>query len=221
MSGSHLVRGVAGRPRSRMVASIQPSRTLRVTVTGCASPDPYRRMALVAASLTARTRSSTTSLGMAPGASAKLVRMARRSSARQVGEPAPSRPHPTWSTPEQAADPRCRLGASGPAGRSRSARGRTAQAGPARARGAQLPPDPVDDGAVVSPAAAALAVRGSSGASCAHALSVSSPRPTNPSVPPPVTSFQDWRKPPNSVGSEHTLVPCPPVKGPSGLISPC
>src|SRR6266704_3958278 len=44
------VRGAAGRPRSRMVTSIQPPRTLTVTVTGCASPDPYR-MALVAASL--------------------------------------------------------------------------------------------------------------------------------------------------------------------------
>src|SRR6266508_911464 len=72
------VRGTAGRPRSRMVTSIQPPRTLTVTVTGCASSDPYR-MALVAASLTARTRSSTTSSGMAAGTSAKLCRMARRS----------------------------------------------------------------------------------------------------------------------------------------------
>src|SRR6266487_5706170 len=30
-----------GRPRSRMVASIQPPPTLTVAVTGCASPDPY------------------------------------------------------------------------------------------------------------------------------------------------------------------------------------
>src|SRR6266545_3801189 len=81
------VRKASGRPRSRMVTWIQPPPTLTVTVTGCASSDPYR-MALVAASLTARTRSSTTSSGMAAGTSAKLCRMARRSSARQLGEPA-------------------------------------------------------------------------------------------------------------------------------------
>jgi hypothetical protein len=46
-------------------------------------------MALVAASLSPRTRSSTTSAGMvAPGSSCKLVRTARRRPARQVGEPA-------------------------------------------------------------------------------------------------------------------------------------
>src|SRR6266511_1010943 len=76
-----------GRPRSRLGTWIRPPPTLTVTVTGCASSDPYR-MALVAASLTARTRSSTTSSGMAAGTSAKLCRMARRSSARQLGEPA-------------------------------------------------------------------------------------------------------------------------------------
>jgi hypothetical protein len=56
-----------------MIASIQPACTRTATVTSCASPDPYR-MALVAASLTAKATSSTTSLGMAPGTSAKPLR---------------------------------------------------------------------------------------------------------------------------------------------------
>jgi hypothetical protein len=46
------------------------------------------RMALVTASLTGSTTSLTTSPGMAAGSCYKLVGTARRSPARQVGEPA-------------------------------------------------------------------------------------------------------------------------------------
>jgi hypothetical protein len=50
------------------------------------------RMALVTASLTGSTTSLTTSSGMAAGSCCKLVRTARRSPARQVGEPATETP---------------------------------------------------------------------------------------------------------------------------------
>lgn len=76
-----------GRPRSRIVASIQPPCTRTVILTGCASQDPYR-MALVAASLTAKTRSSTTSPGMAAGSSCNAASDGTAQPGRQVGEAA-------------------------------------------------------------------------------------------------------------------------------------
>jgi hypothetical protein len=76
-----------GAARPRIVASIQPPCTPMVTLTSWMLQEPTQD-ALVAALLTASTTSSTTSPGMAAGSCCKLVRPARRSPARQVGEPA-------------------------------------------------------------------------------------------------------------------------------------
>jgi hypothetical protein len=73
-----------GAARSQIVASIQPPCTPTVTLTGWRLPDPYR-MAVVTASLTASTRSSTTSPEMSVAAAASWF--GRHAAARQ-GRPA-------------------------------------------------------------------------------------------------------------------------------------
>jgi hypothetical protein len=78
----------AGRPRSRIVASIQPPCTRMVTLTACASQDLiqdgvggglFDGQDQVVDNLPGR---------VTPGSSCKLVWMARRSPARQAGEAA-------------------------------------------------------------------------------------------------------------------------------------